>query len=229
MMHQGLASWSLLKLGPCSFSNSFSCGLVTKMVRATCGPCFFRHSWTTWPSSPQYKKKLFLCQHCFFCSMKGLNIILSIYTGSSFRKIAKGWASIVGGIFFCVVSGTKFLCVINVASWRFSYWCSKNLLSHWTTYAMAWLNVEGSSKVNSKSFTSPHNPNWNWLMNASSPHEILQANCLNSDAYTTIEHDPWQRDHILMLNMRSLSKSHYDKNHPYTPSDFTRFWVNSLV
>jgi hypothetical protein len=93
-----------------------------------------------------------------------------------------------------------------VGSWRFFCRCSKSLLSHQTTYAMAWFNVEGSGKVNVKSFTSTCNPNWNWLMSATSPHGILQANCLNFDAYTTIKHDIWWRDHILMLDVHSLSK-----------------------
>jgi hypothetical protein len=31
------------------------------------------------------------------------------------------------------------------------------MLSHWTTCAMAWFNVEGFGKVSSKSFTSPCN------------------------------------------------------------------------
>jgi len=71
---------------------------------------------------------------------------------------------------------------------------------------MAWFNVEGSGKVSVKSFTSPHNANWNWLMNATSPHGILQANCLDFDAYTAIKRDLWWRDHILMLDVHSLSK-----------------------
>ncbi len=60
--------------------------------------------------------------------------------------------------------------------------------------------------MSSKSFTSLRNPNWNWFMNGASPHEILQANYLNFDAYIVVEHDPWQRDHILKLEMHSLSK-----------------------
>jgi hypothetical protein len=51
--------------------------------------------------------------------MKGLNIILPIYTRLSFGKIIEGWASIVGGKFFYVVDGTKLLCVVDVGSWRF--------------------------------------------------------------------------------------------------------------
>jgi hypothetical protein len=43
-------------------------------------------------------------------------------------------------------------------------------------------------------------------MNTTSPHEILQANCVNSNAYITVEHDPWQKDYILMLDVRSLSE-----------------------
>jgi hypothetical protein len=44
--------------------------------------------------------------------------------------------------------------------------------------------------MSSKSFTSPHNPICNSLMNVVSPHEILQVNYLNSDAYIVAEHDP---------------------------------------
>jgi hypothetical protein len=43
-------------------------------------------------------------------------------------------------------------------------------------------------------------------MSVASPHEILQANYLNFDVYTITECDLWQRDHILMLDMFSLSK-----------------------
>jgi hypothetical protein len=35
--------------------------------------------------------------------MKGLNIILSIYMGLSFREVAKGQVNIVGGKLFCVI------------------------------------------------------------------------------------------------------------------------------
>ncbi len=158
------------------------------MAHATCGPCFFGHSQTTWLGSPQYKQRLFVCQHCFTFFVRGLNIVLSICMGSSFGKVVEGWVGIVGG---------KFLCVVDVGSWRLSCSCSKSLLSRQTTCAMAWFNVEGFGKVSSKSFTSTCNPNWNWFMNVASPHEISQANCLNFDAYTIAKHDPWQKDHIL--------------------------------
>jgi hypothetical protein len=39
----------------------------------------------------------------FYC-VKGLNFILSIYMGSSFGKVAEGWANIAGEKFFCVTS-----------------------------------------------------------------------------------------------------------------------------
>jgi hypothetical protein len=44
-------------------------------------------------------------------------------------------------------------------------------------------------------------------MNATSPHEILQTNYLNSNAYIVAEQDPWQRDRILMLDVHSLFES----------------------
>jgi hypothetical protein len=84
-----------------------------------------------------------------------------------------------------------------VDSWCLSFQHSKNLLSYRTTCVIAWLNVKRSWKVSSKSFTSPHNPNWNGLMNIVSPHEISQANCLNCNAYTTVKCDPWQIDPIV--------------------------------
>jgi hypothetical protein len=31
-------------------NDSSSCGLIIEMVGATCGSCFFRHLWATWPS-----------------------------------------------------------------------------------------------------------------------------------------------------------------------------------
>jgi hypothetical protein len=129
--------------------------------------------------------------------MRGLKFVLSICMGSSFGKVAKSWVGI---------TSEKFFCVVDVGSWHFSCQCLKSFLSHWTTCAMAWLNVERFGKVNNKSFTSLHNPNWNSFMNAASPHEILQANFLNFDAYTIIECDIWQNDCISMLNVRSLSK-----------------------
>ncbi len=50
------------------------------------------------------------------------------------------------------------------------------------------------------------NPKWNWFMSATSLQEIMQANCLDSDAYIAVKHDIWWRDHILMLDVHSLSK-----------------------
>ncbi len=57
--------------------------------------------------------------------------------GSSFGEVSKGWVDIVGGKPLCVVGGAKFLCVVNVGSWRLSYQCSKSLLSYQTTCEMA--------------------------------------------------------------------------------------------
>jgi hypothetical protein len=44
-------------------------------------------------------------------------------------------------------------------------------------------------------------------MSVASPHEISQVNCFNFDAYTTIEHDPWKKNHNLMLDMHSFLES----------------------
>jgi hypothetical protein len=44
-------------------------------------------------------------------------------------------------------------------------------------------------------------------MSTASPHEILQTNYLNFDAYTVTKHDPYQRDRILMLDVCFSSKS----------------------
>ncbi len=93
--------------------------------------------------------------------MKGLNFVLSIYMGSSFGKVAEGWVGIAGGKLLYVVNDAIVLCVVDVGSWCLSYRCSKNLLSHQTACAIAQLNVERFGKVSSKSFTSPHNPNYN--------------------------------------------------------------------
>jgi len=88
--------------------------------------------------------------------MRGLKFVLSICMGSSFGKVAKGWVGI---------TSEKFFCVVDVGSWHFSCQCLKSFLSHWTTCAMAWLNVERFGKMNNKPFTSLHNPNWNSFMN----------------------------------------------------------------
>jgi len=44
-------------------------------------------------------------------------------------------------------------------------------------------------------------------MSVASPHEILQINCLNYDAYTAVEYDPWQKNRNLMLDVHSFPKS----------------------
>ncbi len=78
------------KIGHACFS--FGCGLV----HGACGPCFFGHSRITSSCFPQYKQRLFVCWHCFSCSMRGLNLVLSICMGSSFGKVTKGLIDIVG-------------------------------------------------------------------------------------------------------------------------------------
>jgi hypothetical protein len=84
--------------------------------------------------------------------MKGLNLVLSICMGLSFGEVVESWADI---------TRAKLFFVVDVGSWRLFCQCSKSLLSHGTTCARARFNVEGSSKVSSKSFKSPCNPNWN--------------------------------------------------------------------
>jgi hypothetical protein len=36
---------------------------------------------------------------------------------------------------------------------------------------------------------------------------MSHANCLNSDAYTDASHDPWRKDHNLLVDVHFLSKS----------------------
>jgi len=50
--------------------------------------------------------------------------------GSPFGKVAEGCVGIAGGKFLYVVNDAIVLCVVDVGSWRLSYRCSKNLLSH---------------------------------------------------------------------------------------------------
>jgi hypothetical protein len=48
--------------------------------------------------------------------MKGLNLLLLIYMGSSFGKVAEVWAGIASGKFLCVANGAKLLCVVDLGS-----------------------------------------------------------------------------------------------------------------
>jgi hypothetical protein len=141
------------------FFDSCSYGLVMEMVCVACGACFFGHSQATWLGFPQYKQRLFVCWPYFSCSLRGLNLVLSIYMGLSFSKVVESWADIASEKLICVVDGVKLLCVVNVGSWCLFCQCLKSLLSHQITCAMVCFNVERSSKVNNKSFTSPPNPN----------------------------------------------------------------------
>jgi hypothetical protein len=45
--------------------------------------------------------------------MKGLNLVLSIYMGSSFGEVVEGWANIKGGKFLCATFGAKFIYVVD--------------------------------------------------------------------------------------------------------------------
>ncbi len=64
------------------------------------------------------------------CSIRGLNLILSIYMGSSFGKVSKRRANIASEKFFSIVDDAKLLCVVDVSSWCFVCRHSKSLLSH---------------------------------------------------------------------------------------------------
>jgi hypothetical protein len=44
-------------------------------------------------------------------------------------------------------------------------------------------------------------------MSVASSNEMSQANHLKLDAYIITKHDPWQKDHSLVVDMCSLSKS----------------------
>jgi hypothetical protein len=48
--------------------------------------------------------------------MKGLNLVSSIYMGSSIVQVAKGWVGIASGKLLYVASGVKFVYVVNVRS-----------------------------------------------------------------------------------------------------------------
>jgi hypothetical protein len=63
------------------------------------------------------------------------------------------WGHLLARLSKAKLALQKLLCVVNMSSWGLFCWCSNNMLSHWTTYAMAWLNVEGFGKVSNKSFT----------------------------------------------------------------------------
>jgi hypothetical protein len=67
--------------------------------------------------------------------------------------------------------------------------------------------VVGFGMVKNKSFTSLCSPNWNELMNVTSSHEMSHVDCLNVNVYIDAGRDPWRKDHNLLLNVRSLSKS----------------------
>ncbi len=142
------------------FFNSSSCGLVTQMVHAKCDPWFFEHSRATWLSSPQYKQILFIHQCCFSCSMKGLNLVLLIYMGSSFDEVAKGWIRIASKKIFYVAGGEIYFFVLSM-------WVSGIFLDNiWKVFCLTkqlvqWpeLMLKGLEMWIIKSFTSPCKPN----------------------------------------------------------------------
>jgi len=70
-----------------------------------------------------------------------------------------------------------------------------------------WFNVVGSSIVSNKSLTSQCNPNWNWLMSATSFHELSHVKCLNSYEYTIVKWGPWWNDCNLFIVVHSLFES----------------------
>lgn len=58
-------------------------------------------------SFSQNKYSLFTHYHCFSCSMKGFNRVLSICIDNSFGKVAKGWGGTTGAKFLCVDDGSQ--------------------------------------------------------------------------------------------------------------------------
>lgn len=56
--------------------------LVREVVCVICGPPFFGHPQATLFGPPQYKQRLFIHCRYFSCSVRGLNLFLSICMGS---------------------------------------------------------------------------------------------------------------------------------------------------
>jgi hypothetical protein len=54
----------------------------------------------------------------FLNFVRGLNLVLPICVGSSFGKVAEGWACVAGGKLLYVVGGANFLYVVDVGSWH---------------------------------------------------------------------------------------------------------------
>ncbi len=163
-----------------------------------CWTHFFKQALAVWPNFWEYKQRLFTCQRCFSCSMNGLNCVLSICMGSSL-----GANTICLG---CNMGGMNCFNVGN-GSQRFFYQCLESWISQHIAWAITWLKVVGSNMVNRRSFTSPWSPNWNWLMNVASSHEISHASCINSKVYIETGRDPWQIVHNLLLVVCSLFES----------------------
>jgi hypothetical protein len=119
MMHQGLASRSLLRL------DMFVFQLLWLWIGNRDG-VYYTWSMLLWTLMnnmawiPQYKQRLFVCRCYFSCFVRGLNLDLSIFMRLFFGKVAEGLVGIASGNFFCVVDGEKFLCVVDVSSWRLS-------------------------------------------------------------------------------------------------------------
>jgi len=108
-----------------------------------CDSCFMGQLVTMWFGSLQYMYTLFTCRRCFSCFVCVLNHIWSIYMGPSFDVDVVDGNNIANVKFFGTIGDSQ----------RFFCWRSKSLLLQWTTWAITWLYVDGSSMVNNRSFT----------------------------------------------------------------------------
>ncbi len=60
--------------------------------------------------------------------MKGLNLVLSIFTRLSFSRVVESRVGVADGKLFYVACGVKFLCVVDVGSWCLFHQHSKSML-----------------------------------------------------------------------------------------------------
>ncbi len=132
----------------------------------------------------------------FYLFHDGLNRVLLIHMGSSFG------VNTIGGD----GDGHE----IFLESWQFPMLfltSFKKFIITLNHLGNVWFNVVGSSIVNNKSLTSLCNPNWNWLMSATSFHELSHVKCLNSYEYTIVKRGPWWNDCNLFIVVHSLFES----------------------
>jgi hypothetical protein len=100
--------------------------LVREVVCVICGPPFFGHPQATLFGPPQYKQRLFIHCRYFSCSVRGLNLFLSICMGFLFVIDKIGWGGMGGVNFFCISNSSQGL----------SNQCSKVWLSKQTIYTI---------------------------------------------------------------------------------------------